>query len=158
MFLKFCKIHRKIPVPESQTCNFIKKRLWHRCFPVNFAKFLWTTFLKNTSGRLFVLLIASQSSSKKSIKSGTVWSVLCDSPCFRFSLCTHYRPLQYFSTYFWKSNMAQIYDPNFQTVKCFSRDYAVKTCAETLLDKKHSSVKNRTPRTTVSFTWGLPLY
>ena len=25
--------------------NFIKKRLWHRCFPVNFAKFLRTTFL-----------------------------------------------------------------------------------------------------------------
>ena len=26
-------------------CNFIKKRLWHRCFPVNFAKFLRTPFL-----------------------------------------------------------------------------------------------------------------
>ena len=25
---------------RSQACNFIKKRLWHRCFPVNFAKFL----------------------------------------------------------------------------------------------------------------------
>ena len=25
-------------------CNFIKKRLWHRCFPVNFAKFLRTPF------------------------------------------------------------------------------------------------------------------
>ena len=27
------------------TCNFIKKRLWHRCIPVNFAKFLRTPFL-----------------------------------------------------------------------------------------------------------------
>ena len=27
-----------------QTCNFKKKRLWHRCFPVNFAKFLRTPF------------------------------------------------------------------------------------------------------------------
>ena len=27
-----------------------KKRLWHKCFPVNFAKFLRTPFLKNTSG------------------------------------------------------------------------------------------------------------
>ena len=25
-------------------CNFIKKRLWHRCFPVNFVKFLRTPF------------------------------------------------------------------------------------------------------------------
>ena len=32
--------------------NFIKKRLWHRCFPVSFAKFLRTTFLQKTSGRL----------------------------------------------------------------------------------------------------------
>ena len=35
-------------------CNFIKKRLWHRCFPVNFAKFLRTPFLQNTSGRLLL--------------------------------------------------------------------------------------------------------
>ena len=28
----------------------LKKRIWHRCFPVNFAKFLRTPFLKNTSG------------------------------------------------------------------------------------------------------------
>ena len=31
-----------------------KKRLWHRCFPVNFAKFLRTTILQNTSGRLLL--------------------------------------------------------------------------------------------------------
>ena len=29
-----------------------KEGLWHRCFPVNFAKFLRTPFLQNTSGRL----------------------------------------------------------------------------------------------------------
>ena len=33
---------------------FIKKRLWHRCFPENFAKFLRTLFLQNVSGRLLV--------------------------------------------------------------------------------------------------------
>ena len=32
--------------------NCIKKRLWHRCFLVNFAKFLRTPFFQNTSGRL----------------------------------------------------------------------------------------------------------
>ena len=47
---KFCNNHRKRPVLESlfnkvpglQACNFIKKRLQQRCFPVNIAKFLRT--------------------------------------------------------------------------------------------------------------------
>ena len=34
--------------------TLLKKRLWHRCFPVNFAKFLRTPFLHNTSGRLLL--------------------------------------------------------------------------------------------------------
>ena len=29
---------------QEKACNFIKKRLWHRCFLVNFAKFLRTPF------------------------------------------------------------------------------------------------------------------
>ena len=33
-----------------KACNFIKNRLERRCFPVNIAKFLRTTFLWNTSG------------------------------------------------------------------------------------------------------------
>ena len=49
----FGKIHRTIPVPESffnkvadfRRATLSKKRLWHRCFPVNFAKFLKTPFL-----------------------------------------------------------------------------------------------------------------
>ena len=39
---QFCKIHRKTPQPAT----LLKKRLWHRYFPVNFAKFLRTPFLK----------------------------------------------------------------------------------------------------------------
>ena len=31
-----------------------KKRLWHRCFSVNFVKFLRMSFLRNTSGRLLL--------------------------------------------------------------------------------------------------------
>ena len=38
---KFCQIHRKTPVPES----LFLKRPWCRCFPVNFTKFLRTSFL-----------------------------------------------------------------------------------------------------------------
>ena len=32
-----------------------KKRLWHRCFAVNFAKFLRTSFLQNTFGLLLLI-------------------------------------------------------------------------------------------------------
>ena len=31
----------------------LKKILWHRCFPVNFAKFLRKPFFQNTSGDCF---------------------------------------------------------------------------------------------------------
>ena len=32
---------------KLQTCNLIKKRLRHRCFPLNIAKFLRSPILKN---------------------------------------------------------------------------------------------------------------
>ena len=32
-----------------KTCNLSKKRLWNRCFPVNFAKFQRTIFFKDLS-------------------------------------------------------------------------------------------------------------
>ena len=35
--------------------TLFKKRLWHRCFHVNFSKFLRTLFLQNTSGDSFCL-------------------------------------------------------------------------------------------------------
>ena len=41
-------------VTGLQTCNFIKKRLQHRCFPVNIAKFLRTPVLKNICERLLL--------------------------------------------------------------------------------------------------------
>ena len=48
---KFCKIHRKTPVPKT---TFFKKSLQHWCFPVNLAKFPSTTFLQKTSGQLLL--------------------------------------------------------------------------------------------------------
>ena len=44
------------PSSQENTCARVslKKRLWHRCFPVNFAKFLKTPFSQNTSGRLLL--------------------------------------------------------------------------------------------------------
>ena len=54
IFLEISQIHKKAPVPESffnkvaglRPTTLLKKRLWHRCFPVNFAKFLKILFLK----------------------------------------------------------------------------------------------------------------
>ena len=39
--------------------TLLKKSLWHRCFPVNFPKFLRTPFLQNTTGRLLLNKVAS---------------------------------------------------------------------------------------------------
>ena len=41
---------------KENTCArvFFKKRLWNRYFPVNFANFLRTHLLQNTSGRLLL--------------------------------------------------------------------------------------------------------
>ena len=36
----------KVAVPET----LLKKRFWHRCFHLNFVKFLRTSFLQKTSG------------------------------------------------------------------------------------------------------------
>ena len=42
--------------PRASNLYFIEKKLWHRCFPVNFTKFLRTPFLQNTSGQLLLAL------------------------------------------------------------------------------------------------------
>ena len=39
-------------VAGLRPATLLKKRLWHRCFTLNFAKFLRTPSLQNTSGRL----------------------------------------------------------------------------------------------------------
>ena len=61
----FCKkdILRNLAKSQENTCarvSFLKKRLWHRCFPVNFVKFLRTLFLTE---HLRWLLLAFQSES-----------------------------------------------------------------------------------------------
>ena len=40
-------------IADLRSATLLKKKLWHRCFPVNFAKFLRTPFLQNTSGGCF---------------------------------------------------------------------------------------------------------
>ena len=48
-----------VKVTGLRPINLSKKRLWHRCFPVNFVKILRATFLQNTYGRLLLYLIKS---------------------------------------------------------------------------------------------------
>ena len=64
VFTNFAKFTRKYlcqtlffnKVADLRPATFLKKRLWHRCFPVNFAKFGRTPFLQNTSGRLLLYI------------------------------------------------------------------------------------------------------
>ena len=46
-------------VARLRPATLLKKKLWHRCFPANFAKFLRASFLQNTYGRMFLLPVAS---------------------------------------------------------------------------------------------------
>ena len=38
---------------QAEPATLLKKKLWQRCFPVNFAEFLRTNFLQNTPGDCF---------------------------------------------------------------------------------------------------------
>ena len=52
---------------SCQACNFIEKRLQHRCFPMEFTKSLRAPFLQNTSA----LMAASGSKQGKPMKTYT---------------------------------------------------------------------------------------
>ena len=51
-----CQSHFFNKVASLRPATLLKKRPWHRCFPVNFAKFLRKPFLQNTSRRLLLNL------------------------------------------------------------------------------------------------------
>ena len=65
----------------SQACNFIKKRLWYRCFPINLAKFLRTPFYIEHFRWLFL-------SNKQAIISWFVTQISRKviSECFQFDM------------------------------------------------------------------------
>ena len=52
-------------VAGLRSATLFKKRLWHMFFPMNFAKFLITPFVPNTSGRLLLWTTASETSNTK---------------------------------------------------------------------------------------------
>ena len=44
-------------VADFRPSTLLKKRLWRRCFSVNFLKFVRIPFLQSTSGRLFLSIV-----------------------------------------------------------------------------------------------------
>ena len=70
--------------------TLLKKRLWHRCFPVNFAKLLKHLFSRNTSGGCFSLvLITLQEHFLQNIFSSNIsfWMVVLLSTIFFCCCC-----------------------------------------------------------------------
>ena len=82
-FLKFPNIHRKTPVLKYlfkevaglKSCNFIKKRFQHSCFPVNIAKFLITFFIEHLWCLLLRLINAKRYRKKLSWLYSSVFTV-----------------------------------------------------------------------------------
>ena len=73
-----------------RSATLLKKRLCHRCFPVNFAKFLRTPFLQNTSWRLllqYVLWFWDQFYKKNHLLGKALKSPLFCSPFFWLKTC-----------------------------------------------------------------------
>ena len=51
-FAKFTGKHLCQSFFFNKVAGLLEKKLWHRCLPLNFAKFLRTSLSQNTSGRL----------------------------------------------------------------------------------------------------------
>ena len=60
-------------VAYRRPATLLKKRLWHRSFPVNFVKFLRTPFLQNTSWRLLFLFYLNDFDLASTKKSHICW-------------------------------------------------------------------------------------
>ena len=52
VFPDYLSVSYNYDFTDAKVCNFIKKRLQHKCFSVNIANFLRTPILKNICGRL----------------------------------------------------------------------------------------------------------
>ena len=57
-FAKFTGKHlcQSLFLIKLRPATLLKKKLRRKCFPVNFAKFLRTSFLQNTSRRLLLMI------------------------------------------------------------------------------------------------------
>ena len=56
MFLEISQNSQENSCAGLRPTTLLKMRLWRKCFPVNFVKFLRTSFSQNTFGRLLLKL------------------------------------------------------------------------------------------------------
>ena len=54
----------KLQTSDLRPATLLKKRLWPRCFPVNFAKFVGSLLLKSTSAGCFCTVLIKNISDK----------------------------------------------------------------------------------------------
>ena len=79
-------------VADLRPAILFKKRLWHRCFPVNFAKIPRTLFLQNNSGRL-LLNIYFFARDFSTLWKRSIFKVVCtflNSSCFSKLIPLHF--------------------------------------------------------------------
>ena len=85
VFLEVSRNSQENTCPESlfnkvnnnkglRPATLLKKRLFHRCFPVNFAKFLRTPFLQSTSRRLLLDMLVDKNFSRAHYFSHTFYN------------------------------------------------------------------------------------
>ena len=92
VFLNILQIHSKIHVPEflfkqsSRSTTLLKQRLWHMCFPANFAN-LRAPLLQSTSRQLLLKVISYRTSLAVDFNNckllvTTYWLVMSNKNCF----------------------------------------------------------------------------
>ena len=55
---RYYKLEQLFQIDAEQPATLLKKRLWHRCFPVNFVKFLRKPFLTEQLRKLLLFFNA----------------------------------------------------------------------------------------------------
>ena len=84
MLLEILQHSQENTCATSQACNIIKKKLCHRCFPVNFSKFLTTLFYRTPSNNCFWL---------QAFSSATLVKRYSDTGVFLYILQNFYKQL-----------------------------------------------------------------
>ena len=108
--------------------NLLKKRLWHRCFPVNFSKFLGTPFLTE---QLWLLLLTNSllQSSKKLTK-----------------LRLNEKPLSHFCVFLWILwfifRVITLYNPSKQLLSVIGMCYGCILCCFTLYLQRKTHIQH----------------
>ena len=107
--LIFHVIYSSLPPHRPEACNF-KRRLWHRCFPVNFVKFLRTFFLQKHLDDCFCLKMCWLLFSSNSQKVYCLIGILFDIKSVWFKIFESFFIIFWSFGWFWlKNNLVYIW-------------------------------------------------